>query len=200
VFVVGLPRSGTSLIEQMLGQHPLVAMAGEVPSLATLSPRIYVERDPATKRLTKATFDPSVTVKDMDDIASAFMRELAMHADLSLPHSGGGNGTTAGGTKKDPLFLVSKLPNHFELLGFIVKLFPGARVIHATRDMRDTLLSNYQMHYQEGHRWAYNLSEAAEYAAGYRAIMRHWVDDVFNAELGGASLPDGAQLNMMEVR
>jgi hypothetical protein len=46
-------------------------------------------------------------------------------------------------------YVISKLPNHFELLGLIHKLFPGAPILHTTRDVRDTLLSNYQMAYQQ---------------------------------------------------
>lgn len=56
---------------------------------------------------------------------------------------------TKEGGKEDVRYVISKLPNHFELLGLIHKLFPGAPILHTTRDVRDTLLSNYQMAYQQ---------------------------------------------------
>ena len=52
-----------------------------------------------------------------------------------------------------PRYIVSKLPNHFEMVGLIAKLFPGAPILHATRDARDVLVSNYQTNYQLGHKW-----------------------------------------------
>jgi hypothetical protein len=53
-----------------------------------------------------------------------------------------------------------------QLVGLIALAFPGAPIVHCTRDVRDTVLSNYQMNYEMGHRWSYNLTDAADYFAG----------------------------------
>ena len=163
LFVVGMPRSGTTLLEQMLTMHPFVAGAGEGPNLAVLAPRLFVDRKQGAK---SATFDPSTTAADMDALAAKFLDSLEAHAGLAAPTGGAAAKAAARGSKGRVKYIVSKLPNHFELLGLVAKLFPGAPVLHATRDARDTILSNYQTSYQLGHRWSYNLTEATDYFAG----------------------------------
>ena len=224
VFVVGMPRSGTSLVEQMLSQHPGVAAAGEIPSLTSLSPRIFVKRasffddqkgsaTSSSSSIIGATFDKSVTASHMDKLAKRFLDLLSRHARLDEDLTATAKvASTASAfssaspprlASSSPRFIVSKLPNHFELIGFIAKLFPGVPVIHCTRDARDTILSNYQTNYQQGHKWSYNLTEAADYYSGYRAIMRHWAavfHDEENKAASGENKDQQVPLNMLSVR
>ena len=101
-------------------------MSGEVPNLALLSPRVVVDR--ATQR---ASVDPALTPGEMDRIAHRFLEALAKSAEWQPAGftKGGGLEARAGGQAPHPKYVVSKLPNHFELLGLVAKLFPGAKVL-----------------------------------------------------------------------
>lgn len=151
-----------------------------------LAPRIFLNK---TSDKPQAMVDPDLTEQDMELIGAQFLNVLRAHA-----KNGNRNKKDNDQDSTSPKYIVSKLPNHFELLGLIAKVFPNAPIIHTTRDVRDVILSNYQMNYQSGHHWSYNLTEAASYYAGYRSMMKHW-EMVFKPPL-----PAGLSLPMMEIR
>ncbi len=150
VFIVGMPRSGTSLVEQILASHSQVYGAGELSDMGLL----------ALSTGSEATEYPesirSLVAADMDRLAAAYRQRLDRLAP-GVPR------------------VTDKMWQNFEFLGFIALLFPEARVIHCTRDPVDTCLSCFFHHFHgEGMAFAYDLGHLGAYYRQYRRIMEHW--------------------------
>ena len=160
VFIVGMPRSGTSLVEQVLASHPDVHGAGE---LTTLS-------DIASRSSGSLGFGNQYPV----NARSLTREELAQHATDYLEH--------LKQLSPDARLVTDKMPYNYMLLGFIELLFPNARVIHCRRHPLDTCLSCYFQYFAGRHDYAYELEFLGHYYNGYRRLMAHW-EQVLNIRL-----------------
>ena len=152
VFVVGMPRSGTTLIEQILSSHPEVHGAGELPymrrmgkelGLAEANPRIFAEKVRA------------LTSEEIARMASSYMTKAQQGA---------------GAASR----IVDKMPHNFELLGLIWLLFPNARVIHSLRDPLDNCVSCFTNLFNEFHGYNSDLVKLGAYYRQYWRLMEHW--------------------------
>ena len=150
VFIVGMPRSGTSLVEQILASHPRVFGAGEVNHFSTTTTSF------ATRSRTQY---PEMFCKLSDDE----LRELgkAYLAQISAPATSAAR-------------IVDKMPANFLSLGLIHLALPQARIIHVKRDPVDTCLSCFSQLFAEGQPFAYDLAEIGRYYKAYEALMAHW--------------------------
>ncbi len=150
VFVLGMPRSGTSLVEQILASHPRVFGAGEVKDLvATAS--MFSERTASSYpellgRLSDA---------DLKEFGKTYVEQLSKAA--------------AG---KDRI--VDKMPSNFLFLGLIHLALPRARIIHVKRNPVDTCLSCFSLLFAEDQPYAYDLTELGRYYRAYDCLMAHW--------------------------
>lgn len=151
LFIVGLPRSGTSLVEQILASHPQIHGAGEL----TFFPE-RVARLPAMLG-SKRPFPQCVT----SDCAA--LAPLAADY-LALLEARGGNARR----------VTDKMPYNFLYLGLIAALFPRARVIHCRRDAMATCFSLFIHDLAGSHPYAYALEDLAGAYAGYERLMAHW--------------------------
>jgi tetratricopeptide (TPR) repeat protein len=150
VFVVGMPRSGTTLVEQIAASHSQVFGAGELREIGELL-REMMQRNQGTMRV--ADWNP------------ADARELAdRHIEL-LRGLGG-----------SALRVVDKVPDNILVLGQIAALFPGARVIHVKRDPRDCALSNFFQFYSHGNLFACDLRDSGVRARETLRLGGHWRD------------------------
>jgi hypothetical protein len=152
VFVVGMPRSGTTLVEQILASHPQVYGHGELTYLDRL-PRSLPERLGG-----REPYPECVTALD-----AATVRDIAQEHIARLQRDG-----------SDAVWNVDKLPQNFENLGLITLLFPRARVIHCTRDPLDTCLSCYCQDFGPRHAFTRNLEDLGRYFRDYQRLMTHW--------------------------
>ncbi len=149
VFIVGMPRSGTSLVEQILSCHPKVQSCGERHELQWSIEHV----------LSAAKFDDETTLATLpaDVLHSIATRYLArMDADSDRP------------------WLTNKLPFNFLYIGWIQLLFPEAVVIHCRRDPLDTSLSIYQRLFPSLDGFAYDLAELGQYYRDYEDLMQYW--------------------------
>ena len=150
LMIVGMPRSGTTLLEQVLCAHPDVATAGELRTLAQ-----------AARRLTEAGENP--WPEGIADVAPDLLVDQA-HAYLDAL------GARSGAAVK----VVDKMPQNFLHLGLAALLFPKAVIVHCVRDPLDTCLSNFFQVFPAGIDFAYDLSDLGHYFRNYQRLMTHW--------------------------
>ncbi|WP_048863368.1 sulfotransferase family protein, partial [Acidisphaera rubrifaciens] len=152
VFIVGMPRSGTTLAEQILASHAAVHGAGERAAVHNLVHALtdgWAETAEGVRRL--AALDAAA----LDDAAAGFLAEL--HA-------------LAPGAAR----VVDKMPGNAKHLGFLARLLPGARFIHCTRDPRDIGLSIFQHRFFGYHPYAHDLGDLGHAIAEHSRLMAHW--------------------------
>jgi tetratricopeptide (TPR) repeat protein len=150
VFIVGMPRSGTTLAEQIIAAHSQVFGAGERAALGrAFSALGGGETAAATARI--ATLDQAV----LDQAAGVYLGEL--HA-------------LAPGAA----CIVDKMPGNFMYLGLTALILPGARIIHCARDPRDIGLSIFTYRFYGYHPYAHDLADLGWYIAEHARLMAHW--------------------------
>ncbi|MGX5803075.1 tetratricopeptide repeat-containing sulfotransferase family protein [Bradyrhizobium sp. Arg314] len=152
IFVVGMPRSGTTLVEQIIASHPQVFGAGELNVLKTAVGKQFPMSMPGG-------FPAGIA--DMPD--SAFAE--AGQAYLDMLH------TRYPGLRH----VTDKMPGNFLLVGFLHMMLPKAKIIHCARDAAATCLSIFKVHFRgDSHRYGYDLGELADFHNLYADIMAHW--------------------------
>ena len=145
IFILGMPRSGTSLIEQILASHPAVYGAGELSELQRIVESV-------------GSYPASVnnfTGETLQQLGSAY---LAKVNSLSKGHA----------------FVVDKMPANFLYTGLIRLILPEAHIIHCRRDPVDTCLSCYTKLFTGEQSFTYNLTELGEFHLGYQSLMTHF--------------------------
>lgn len=151
VFVVGMPRSGTSLVEQILSSHPDVFGAGELGDIQLIARTLAEHHAP----LGYPQCVNHVSAEELTQSALGYVRHL---------HSLNGGASC----------VVDKMPHNFMHLGLIQLLFPHARVVHVRRDPLDTCLSCYTQEFTAAHAYTYDLGVLGGYYGQYERLMRHW--------------------------
>ncbi|MBN4082639.1 sulfotransferase [Phycisphaeraceae bacterium AH-315-B13] len=154
IFIVGMPRSGTTLVEQIIASHPQAEGIGErqiIPMAARELAVIRSAEETQTQRL------DSFTAAGVDRLARTAIAELK----------------AAG---KNAPVIVDKLMQNFLHAGVIEMILPGAKIIHCQRDPRDTCLSCFLQHFAGPENQAYSRSTdtLAHYYQQYQRIMEHW--------------------------
>jgi tetratricopeptide (TPR) repeat protein len=152
VFIVGMPRSGTTLIEQILASHPKVFGAGELRVMANLAERV---RGPGGMALPEAA--ATMSGEDLRRLGGEYLRAVRRLAPAAER-------------------ITDKMPGNFVLAGLIHLALPNARIIHVGRDVRDTALSCFSLLFGRGHEFTYDLAELGRYCGAYRRLMDHWRD------------------------
>jgi tetratricopeptide (TPR) repeat protein len=150
VFVVGLPRSGTTLVEQIIASHPQAFGAGELTALPNLA-----------KALPSRFWNPypeCLAAIDRDAASALAERHLAQLRTLDAAAAR----------------IVDKQLFNFRNLGLIALLFPGARILHCRREPRDIAVSCHFLKFLKPMNFAYDLADFGHYYRAYRRLMAHW--------------------------
>lgn len=150
ILVVGMPRSGTSLVEQILASHSAVFGAGELTLLEQTLLEMFPRRGGQPAALAGL---PSAELRRAGDTYRAGLRALA------------GPG---------PSRIVDKLPLNFFHCGLIAMMLPDARIVHVRRDPVDTCLSCFSTHFAGGHAYALDLADLGRFYRRYQDLMAHW--------------------------
>jgi tetratricopeptide (TPR) repeat protein len=156
IFIVGLPRSGSTLIEQILASHSQVEGTQELPNIQAVALDLQGrEHDPDNPRY------PG-TLAELDEVATRRLGEQYL-ADTG-PHRTG------------KPFFIDKMPNNFRHIGLIHLMLPNARMIDARRDPMSCCFSNLKQLFAQGQEFSYSVEDIARYYRTYLDLMAHWDD------------------------
>ena len=146
IFICGMFRSGSTVIEQLLGRHPLIQIGGELDLIPAL---VHEHLLPYPAALRDMPPDRLQALRDqyLETIGSNF--PAAVH-------------------------VTDKRPDNFLHIGFIKTLFPAARIVHTARDPLDTMLSIYFLNFTQAIRYSDRLEDIVHYVGQYRRLMAHW--------------------------
>ena len=152
IFIVGMHRSGTTLLERMLAGHSLIGDAGETLSFHA---ELELAVNSSTPEGLHAEFVSKLADADYDRIADGYSRR-------------------AGWLSRGKPYFTEKLPTNFLLIGFIAKAIPQARFLHLVRDPMDTCFSNLRTLFSGAAPYSYEQSELGGFFLLYRRLMTHW--------------------------
>ena len=156
IFIVGLPRAGSTLLEQILASHSAVEGTQELPDIISIARRI------ADK---KRTDDPSNYPSGLTQLSDADLTALGEeYIERTRIHRTG-----------TPIF-IDKMPNNFAHIGLIRLILPKATIIDARRHPLACCFSGYKQLFAKGQNFTYNLTDIGRYYADYVKLMRHWHD------------------------
>ena len=150
VFVIGMMRSGSTLVEQILASHPDVFGGDELPYIDELAETLS-KRLGSSYPKCMAHLQPQTSV----ELGGEYLRRVR------LLHS-------------EAPRIVDKMPGNLFHLGFITCLIPNATIVHCQRDPMDVALSIYFQQFENGHEWAYTFREIALFYHQYQRMMDHW--------------------------
>ena len=153
ILIVGLPRSGSTLIEQILASHSQVEGTSELPILGNLAQSIGQHRNDGIQ-YPKAVLD--LRNKDWLAYGQQYIDEAQRHRTTSKP------------------FFTDKLPNNFPLIGLLSIILPKAKVINARRHPFDSCLGGYKQLFSKGQNFTYDMLDLAHYYQQYDAMIKHW--------------------------
>jgi tetratricopeptide (TPR) repeat protein len=156
IFIVGLPRTGTTLLERILGSHSEVYAAGELNNFAECLVRQVLEiaDDKPTDR------EALIALSTRSDFAKLGEEYISS----TRPRTG------------STLRFIDKLPLNFLYCGLIAQALPGATIIHMTRHPLDACYAIYKTLFDQAYPYSYELLELGEYYLAYMRLMEHWHD------------------------
>ena len=153
IFILGLPRSGSTLLEQVLSSHSQVEGTSELPYLGRVATSLNRNRPDGVN------YPEAVRELAPDNLAALgedYIRYAQLHRTEGKP------------------FFVDKMPNNFPTIGFLHLILPKAKIIDARRHPLDACVGNFRQHYARGQTFAYDLTDIGEYYLQYQRMMDHW--------------------------
>ena len=154
IFILGLPRAGSTLIEQILASHSMIDGTLELPNILSIAQNlrgddIYGKLGNYPKSL------ESLTQKQREDFGKDFINDTRMH-------------------RNDAPMFTDKMPNNFRHIGLIHLIMPNAKIIDARRYPLDCCFSMFKQLFAQGQEFTYGLKEAGNYYKSYVKLMNHW--------------------------
>jgi tetratricopeptide (TPR) repeat protein len=155
IFIVGLPRSGSTLVERILGSHSKVRMGGELPQFALSVVAASVDRGSQPVKLTRQQLIARSAQVDFAALGRDYLARV-----------------NALGIKAD--CFTDKMPLNYLYCGLIRRALPNARIIHVRRRPMAACYAIYKTLFQDGYPFSYDLQELGRYYIAYRRLMHHW--------------------------
>jgi tetratricopeptide (TPR) repeat protein len=155
IFIVGLPRAGSTLIEQILASHPLVEGTQELPDLAAIARELG-----GKKSRTAHSSYPEILAELSDDrlrqLGERYLEQTRIQRKTTAP------------------FFIDKLPNNWAHVGLIHLILPNAKIIDARRHPLGCCFSGFKQHFARGQHFSYDLSDLGHYYREYVQLMAHF--------------------------
>lgn len=162
IFVLGMPRSGTTLVEQIMSTHHDVEGAGEVNSIKKVW-STYFNADVYSEYYPEKIVD--LDNKIFHEMAQAYIADIKKYV------------------SSQKRYIINKMPHNFMFIGLIKIMFPNAKIILCERNAIDTCWSIYKKNFQGSHEYSYSATELAKYYLLYESLMEHWKSVLDNSEL-----------------
>ncbi len=153
ILIVGLPRSGSTLIEQILASHPDVEGTHELPDLGRVARSVGTQRD---DRKSYPQVMPLLDAEELSALGEEYLHRTERHR--------------VGGKPR----FTDKLPNNFVHVGFLSLTLPNAKIINAKRHPLDSCLGSFKQLFARGQPFTYDQFELAEFYLEYQRVMDHW--------------------------
>lgn len=150
IFILGMPRSGTTVLERMLGNHSRVAQAGE---LIDFGMQLHWAADTASTH--SDAFISRIPDLDLAEVGQRYLAQTRWRA-------------------RDKTFYIDKQPPNWVLAGLIHAALPGARILHLVRDPMDVCFSNWRAFFGDTYSYSYAMDTLTAYYRGYRRTLQHW--------------------------
>ena len=151
VFIVGMPRSGTTLIEQILASHPQVFGAGELDKIGNAVAQLWA-----------------------DDVSVRYPEVVSSMTNERFRQFGANYVSAIRGLAPEAERIINKMPLNFAYVGLIHFALPNARIIHVHRDPLDTCFSCFSKLFAGEQRFSYDLGELGRFYRAYESVMEHW--------------------------
>ncbi|MFT7218821.1 MAG: tetratricopeptide (TPR) repeat protein [Candidatus Azotimanducaceae bacterium] len=156
IFILGLPRAGSTLLEQILASHSQVDGTLELPNIIALSHRLRrADRNDAAS--TYPDVLTQLTGEQLKDMGEAYIRDTNIH-------------------RSGAPFFIDKMPNNFRHIGLMKLILPNAKIIDARRHPMSCCWSGFKQLFAEGQEFTYSLEDIGHYYRGYIDLMNHWHD------------------------
>ena len=170
IFIVGLPRAGSTLLEQILSSHSLVDGTLELPNVLSLSQSL--------RRAGRASEQPgypdiltTLSASEFATFGQQFVDDTRIH-------------------RQDAPFFIDKMPNNFRHLGLIHMMLQNAKIIDARREPMACCFSGFKQLFAEGQEFSYDLADIGHYYRDYVTLMEHW-DAVLPGKILRVNYEDG---------
>jgi tetratricopeptide (TPR) repeat protein len=154
IFILGLPRAGSTLLEQILSSHSMVDGTLELPNVLSISGKLRRLGQRADNR--KYPFNlADLSAEQFETLGEEYIRDTQIHR-MGAP------------------FFIDKMPNNFRHIGLIKLMLPNAKIIDARRDPLSCCFSGFKQLFAEGQMFSYDLEDIAQYYLDYVRLMDHW--------------------------
>lgn len=154
IFILGLPRAGSTLLEQILASHSMVDGTLELPNILSLAHRLR-GRNMLTDRERYPRILNEISDEELKTLGEEYIETTRVHRGVA------------------PYF-TDKMPNNFRHIGLIHMILPNAKIIDARRNPLDCCWSGFKQLFAEGQEFTYGLEEIGHYYRGYVDLMEHW--------------------------
>ena len=154
IFILGLPRAGSTLIEQILASHSMIDGTLELPNILSIAQSLRGD-DIYGKVGNYPKSMKSLTLEQRESLGKGFIEDTKMH-------------------RKDAPMFTDKMPNNFRHIGLIHLIMPNAKIIDARRYPLDCCFSMFKQLFAQGQEFSYGLAEAGSYYKSYVKLMNHW--------------------------
>lgn len=154
IFIVGLPRAGSTLVEQILASHPKIDGTLELPNILAMAHRLNGRRQRDDEPRYPGILD-EMEPERLKALGRQYLEETRIHR------------------KQAPYFL-DKMPNNFRHIGLILSILPNARIIDARREGMACCFSGFKQLFAEGQEFTYSLDDIGRYYHDYTLLMSHW--------------------------
>ncbi len=177
IFILGMPRSGTSLVEQIISSHSEVFGAGELPILSNIIKEKFIENEQLINNKINSSFNE---LSILETLKLNYLKYIEYF-------------------NFDEKYITDKAPLNFRWIGFIKIFFPNAKIIHCTRDPKNNCLSMFKNLFEGGLPFTYDEDDIVKYYKLYQDLMKFW-HERFGESILNIKYEDMVEDNEIEIK